>query len=270
MLSFRRGRGGHRLLHSLGLVLLLSPLAAPVSGQTIETGMLLATNQGEASLSIFDPRAGKELGRVLEGDITGHEVAASADGNVAYVPIYGNSSVGEPGSDGQELVAIDIASRKVVKRLDFGHAVRPHCVVLNPHDGMLYVTTELDHTVTIVDPGTLEIVGTIPTGQSESHMLTLSHDGRFGYVSNVGPGTVSVLDLEGRKLISIIPIAKHTERISISTDDRMVFAADQANPRLAVIDTRTNSVKTWIALPATGYGTAPTHDGRWLLVSLLE
>jgi DNA-binding beta-propeller fold protein YncE len=178
------------------------------------------------------------------------------------------TSVGEAGSDGQELVAIDLASRKVINRLDFGHAVRPHCVVLNPHDGILYVTTELDHTVTIVDPQSLKIVGVIPTGQSESHMLALSHDGRFGYVSNVGPGTVSVLDLKARRLIAIIPISEKTERISVSADDRMVFAADQMSPRLAIIDTATNSVKRWVALPATGYGSAATPDGRWLLVAL--
>lgn len=271
MSTFRHA-SSHRSLVGLSLILLLSPLAPAASGATAEaaTGVLLAANQGEAALSIFDPRPGTELARVMEGDITGHEVAASADGRVAYVPIYGNSSVGEVGSDGQELVAIDIASRKVVKRLDFGHPVRPHCVVLNLHDGMLYVTTELDHTVTIVDPETLKIVGSIPTGQSESHMLALSHDGRFGYVSNVGPGTVSVLDLQARKLVAIIPIARRAERVSISADDRMVFTADQVTPQLAVIDTGTNSVKTWIALPGTGYGSASTPDGRWLLVALLQ
>jgi hypothetical protein len=56
----------------------------------------------------------------------------------------------------------------------------------------------------------------------------------------------------------------------VSADDRMVFVADQMKPRLAVIDTGTNSVTTWVPLPGTGYGTAATHDGRWLLVALLQ
>jgi YVTN family beta-propeller protein len=255
-----------------GLALLFFQSELPVSAAMTEHGseVLVAANQGEASLSIFDPRSGREMAKVLEGDITGHEVATSADGKIAYVPIYGNSSVGEPGSDGQQLIAIDIASHKVINRLIFEHPVRPHCVVLNPHDGLLYVTTELDHTVTVVDPQTLKVVGVIPTGQSESHMLALSHDGRFGYVSNVGPGTVSVLDLTARKLLAIIPISNRTERISVSTDDSMVFAADQLEPRLAVIDTETNSVRSWVPLSAPGYGTAPTHDGRYLLVALLQ
>ncbi len=34
------------------------------------------------------------------------------------------------------------------------------------------------------------------------------------------------------------------------------------------MDTETNRLKTWIPLPAVGYGTAPTRDGKWLLVTL--
>jgi DNA-binding beta-propeller fold protein YncE len=230
--------------------------------------MLLAVNQGDATLGIIDPQAGRQVATIAEGGVTGHELAISFNGKLAYVPIYGDSSVGDPGTDGRELVVIDIGSRKVIQRFDFGHGVRPHCAVMNPIDGLLYVTTELDRTVTIIDPKTLKLVGSIPTGQDESHMLVLSHDGRFGYTANVGPGTISVLDLKARKLISVIPVSQKTQRISISIDDRMVFTADQAKPRLAVIDTATNKLKTWIPLSESGYGTAVTRDGRWILVAM--
>jgi YVTN family beta-propeller protein len=231
------------------------------------TDVLLVVNQGDSDISIVDPQSAKQVARVAEGG-TGHEVAVSLDGKTAYVPIYGDSSVGEPGTDGRDLAVIDIASRKVTARVDFGHGVRPHCAVMNPVDGMLYVTTELDRTVTVIDPKTLKIVGTIPTGQDESHMLAISHDGRFGYTANVGPGTVSVLDMKARKVISIIKISGKTQRISISPDDSMVFTADQTKPQLAVIDTATNKVKRWIPIAAPGYGTASTRDGRWLLVTV--
>jgi len=82
----------------------------------------------------------------------------------------------------------------VVGTVDFGHGVRPHCPLVGPKDGLLYVTTEIDKSVTIVDPRTLKVVGSLSTGQPESHMLAISRDGRRGYTANVGPGTVSVLD----------------------------------------------------------------------------
>jgi len=250
------------------LVVLAFPVVRVWGSAETGPGMLLAVNQGEATLGIVDPRAGRQVAAIAEGGVTGHEVATSFDGRLAYVPIYGDSSVGDPGTDGRELVVIDIGSRKLVQRFDFGHGVRPHCAVMNPNDGLLYVTTELDRTVTIIDPKTQKLVGTIPTGQDESHMLVLSHDGRFGYTANVGPGTVSVLDLKARKLISVIPISQKTQRISISVDDRTVFTADQTKARLAVIDTATNKLKAWIPLSASGYGTATTRDGRWILVAM--
>lgn len=233
-----------------------------------DNAFLLVANKGEHTLGIIDPKADQQIATVAEGGITGHEVIASPDGRTAYVPIYGNSGVGKPGTDGTHMVVIDLGERKVVGNVDWGHGVRPHCPKFGPKDGLLYVTTELDQSVSVVDPKTLKIIGSIPTGQPESHMLALSNDGRRGYTANVGPGTVSVLDIKGRKTIAVIPISRETQRISISPDDSMVFTSDQTKPQLAVIDTATNKVKAWVPLPAPGYGTAATHDGKWLLVAV--
>jgi YVTN family beta-propeller protein len=230
--------------------------------------LLLVANQHDHNLSLIDPAAGKQIATVPVDGVTGHEVAASPDGKTAFVPIYGDSGVGRPGTDGAKISVIDLPSRKVVHTIEFGHGVRPHCAIYDRNSGMLYVTTELDKTVSIIDPKTLKIVGTIPTGQEQSHMLALTRDGSRGYTANVGPGTVSVLDMKARKTLAIIPISKSTQRIAISPDDSMVFTADQTKPQLAVIDTATNKVKTWVPLPGVGYGTAPTPDGHWLLVAL--
>jgi len=231
-------------------------------------GQLLVVNKGEQSLGIVDPTSGRQIATVPEGGITGHEVAASPDGRLAYVPIYGNSGVGRPGTDGQNMVVIDLAARKVVGNVDFGRGVRPHCVVYEPKHNLLYVTTEIENAVRVIDPKTLKSLSSIPTGQTESHMLAITHDGRRGYTANVGPGTVSVLDLEARKTLEIIPISERIQRISLSPDDKMVFVGDQTKPELVVIDTSTNKVQTRVALPASAYGTASTRDGRWLLVAL--
>lgn len=243
-------------------------LLSAFSLQTAGAGSLIVANKGEHTLGIIDPVAGKQIATVDEEGVTGHEVIVSPDGKTAYVPIYGNSGVGKPGTDGDHLVVIDLASRKITGRVDFGHGVRPHCPQFGPKDGLLYVTTELDKTVSVIDPRTLKIVGTVPTGQTESHMLAISHDGRRGYTANVGPGTVSVLDLKARKTLAVIPISGETQRISVSMNDQEVFTSDQKTPRLAVIDAKTNKIKTWVDLPGLGYGTAPTPDGRWLVIPM--
>lgn len=231
-------------------------------------GLLLVANKGDQTLGLIDPIAGKQIATIPEDGITGHEVIASPDGKRAFVPIYGNSGVGHPGTDGSLLRVIDLASREIVGTVDFGKGVRPHCAKFGPKDHLLYITTELEKAVTVIDPKTLQILYQVPTGQTESHMLAITRDGRRGYTSNVGPGTVSVLDLKSKKVLATIPVSRTAQRISLSTDDRWAFTSDQTKPQLAVISTKTNAVSLWIPLPGTGYGTAPTPDGRWLLVAL--
>ena len=255
------------MLRSGVLLLLCLAMLGGQSGVP-EHGALLVANKGDHALGIVDPVSGRQVAVIPEGGVTGHEVTASPDGAKAYVPIYGDSGVGKPGTDGRTMVVMDLATRKVTGTVDFGKGVRPHCPVFGPKDGMLYVTTELEKSIAVIDPKTLKIVGSVPTGQAESHMLVLSHSGTRGYTANVGPGTVSVIDMQARKVLTIIPISSNTQRIAISNDDKWVFTSDQTQPRLAIIDTATNQIAAWVPLPGPGYGTASTRDGRWQIVAV--
>jgi YVTN family beta-propeller protein len=231
--------------------------------------LLLVANKGERTLGIVDPVAGRLVARIEESGVTGHEVIASPDGRTAYVPIYGDSGVGKPGSDGRTMDVIDLASRRLVATIDFGRAERPHCPLFG-RDGRLYVTTELSDSITVIDPKSHAIVERIPTGQPESHMLALTRDGTRAYTSNVGAGTVSAIDLVARRVSAVIPVSARAQRIALSVDDRLVFTADQTQARLAVIDTSSNGVLRFVELPAVAYGTAPTPDGRYLLAALIR
>ena len=247
---------------SFGALLTIASPAPPSSGT------LLVANKGEHTLGLIDPATAKQMETIDESGITGHEVVASPDGARAFVPIYGSSGVGLPGTNGSRIDVFDIPTRRRIGAIDFGHGVRPHCPVFGPKDGLLYVTTELDQSVAVIDPQSLKIIAKIPTGQAESHMLAISPNGTRGYTANVGPGSVSVLDLVARKTITVIPVAKHIQRISVSGDGHWVFTSDTESARLAAIDTTTNKVGRWIPLPSAGYGSASTQDGKALLIAL--
>lgn len=255
--------------HSKRLLPLLA-LSALLPAARATAQSLLVVNQSNATLSIIDPVSAKEVATIAENTpgVHAHEVIASPDGKTVWLPIYGSTGVGNPGIDGHQIQVIDLPSRKIVNTIEFDHGVRPHMPLINPATGQVNVTTELDQSITIIDPKTQKVVGSVPTGAEQSHMLILSHDGKRGYTTNVGAGSVSVLDMVGRKTIAVIPISRNVQRISISNDDKWVFTSDQAKPELVVIDTATNAIKTRIALPARGYGSAPTKDGRYLLVAM--
>ncbi len=243
---------------------------ATIHAEDLGQGILLVANKGDHTLGLIDIVAGKMIATVAEDGVTGHEVVASSDGKRAFVPIYGSAGVGRPGTDGQLIRVVDLEKHAVCGTINLGKGMRPHCAVIGPKNGLLYVTTELENSVTMIDPQSLKIIGTIPTGQPESHMLAIASDGKRGYTANVAPGTVSVLDLEAKKVLAVIPVCKNTQRISLSVDDRWIFTSDQTQPRLAVIDTKTNGVSQWIEMPGIGYGSAPTPDGRWLVIALFK
>src|SRR5436309_11705660 len=109
---------------------------------------------------------------------------ASKDGRFAYVPIYGNSGVGRPGTDGSTIDVIDLQTRKLSATIDLGKPLRPHRAEFGP-DGLLYVTAELANAVDVIDPSTRKVLAEIPTGEPQSHMLVLTSDGRRAYTANV-------------------------------------------------------------------------------------
>jgi DNA-binding beta-propeller fold protein YncE len=226
-------------------------------------GMLVVANQREHTALLIDPETHQELLKVTVG-VNGHEVAVSPDSRFAYVPIYGNSGVGKPGTDGTTIDIVDLHDRKLAATIDLGKPLRPHRAEFGP-DGLLYITAELSKSVDVIDPASRKIIAEIPTGAIESHMVVLSPDGRRAYTANVAAGSVSVLDLQKRALVTVIPVAKTVQRISISADGKRVFTHDQDAPRIAVIDTATNTVSSWIAVPSTVYSSSPTADGRKLL-----
>jgi DNA-binding beta-propeller fold protein YncE len=227
-------------------------------------GLLAVVNQKEHSVEMVDGTSRKVAWTVSVG-VNGHEVAVSPDGERLYVPIYGNSGVGKPGTDGSTIDVIDVATHKV-STIDLGRPLRPHKPVFGP-DGLLYCTAELADAVVIVDPKTLKVVGEVPTGAKESHIVALSRDGKTAYTANVGPGSVSVLDLKDRRTIAVISVARTVQRMSVSSDGRWAFTSDEDQPRIAAIDTGTNTVARWIPTGGISYVTQPTADGKYLLAA---
>jgi YVTN family beta-propeller protein len=228
-------------------------------------GFLFVANQGDHTVFVVDLNARKVINKAGV-DINGHEVAVAPNHHLGYVPIYGNSGVGRPGTDGSTVQVVDLHDGRAIDIIHLGKPVRPHCAKFAP-DGMLYVSAELANALYIVDPATGKVVGEVPTGAAESHMFVLSRDGQRAYTANVGPGSVSVLDLQKRSVVAVIPVAKTVQRISISTDGRFVFTQDQTAPRIAVIETATNKIAHWIDLPAKVYSSTPTPDGKLLIAN---
>jgi YVTN family beta-propeller protein len=230
------------------------------------SGRLLVVCKGDQALDVIDLASGTTIARVTASGYTPHEVAATPDGTRAYLPIYGDAFVGQPGTDGRRIDVVDLVGMRVADEIPIGFASRPHQPLVGG-DGLLYVGTEFDESVSVFDPSTGARVGRLPTGRPQSHMFVLSPDGARVYTSNVDTGSVSVIDVATQALVQVIEVAGVINRISITPDGSTLFCADQDQSRLAVIDVATAAV-SWIELPSRGFGTAVTPDGLSLVIAL--
>lgn len=67
------------------------------------------------------------------------------------------------------------------------------CQESYPHDAILALS-KANHTLAIIDPGTLKILATVPVG-SDPHEVIASADGKTAYVSIYGGGSLHELDV---------------------------------------------------------------------------
>src|SRR6267143_4290032 len=89
------------------VLLFTSTSVSDTSPATVTRGLLVVANQYEHTVLIVDPEKRQQLAKITVG-VNGHELIVSPDGRFAYVPIYGNSGVGRPGTDGTTIDVIDL------------------------------------------------------------------------------------------------------------------------------------------------------------------
>lgn len=230
-------------------------------------GRLLVVCKDDSTLEVIDLETSKPAGAVIASGFTPHEVVATDDGRLAYMPVYSNAPVGSPGSDGRRIDIVDLLTFQRVGEIRLAFPSRPHQSSLLPTDRVI-VSTELDESVTVIDRRTFRVVARLPTGQAESHTFAVSVDGRRLVTANVGSGSVSVIDIPSRTLLGVVEVAEKVNRICLEPHGRFAYTADQGSPRIAVIDTELVEHVAWIELPSIGFGTAVTATGSHIVVAL--
>jgi DNA-binding beta-propeller fold protein YncE len=230
-------------------------------------GRLLVVCKDDRALEVIDLTTADRVGSVIASGVTPHEVVASPDGQIAYLPVYSDAPVGAPGSDGRRVDVVDLVTFERVGEIRLAFASRPHQAGLLPDDRLL-VSTELDDSLTVIDPRSRRVVARLPTGQAESHTFAISTDGSRVVTANVSPGSVSIIEVPSHTLVGVVDIAEQVNRICLEPSGRFAYTADQGSPRIAVIDTERVELAGWIDLPSIGFGTAVTSDGSHLVVAL--
>jgi DNA-binding beta-propeller fold protein YncE len=215
---------------------------------------LLIGNKGENTVSFVDLSSGRERARVATGDMP-HEIAVSPNGRRAAVVAYGGTTID----------IFDVRSARRLKRIDIAPNAGPHGIAWLK-DGRLVATAERSQSIVLVDPRRGS-VRSVMIGQAGSHMLAISPNQRFAYVSNIMAGTVSIVDLRRAAKVADIRVGGNPEGIAITPDGRQLWVGDDSGPRVRIIDIATRRTVETLLTDSIAIRIAITPDGKTAIVS---
>ena len=234
--------------------------AAVLAGAATHAETLLVVRKTGDAMDFVDPGSGLRLATVALGHAP-HEVSVAPDGRRAAVANYGTRE--QPGST---LSIVDLEQPRELARIDLAPHSRPHGVAWFAAD-RIAVTAEGSRQLLLVDPDTGRVVAAIETGQEVSHMVAVAPDARRAYVTNIGSGTTSALDLESGRKLGDIPTGAGSEALALTPDGGELWVAARADGHVAIVDTATLAVAARLPLPGVPIRIAITPDGRTALVS---
>ncbi len=279
----RRGPN-HRM--SVGLSVIMVCLGQGGLAQSTPQRALLALSKSDHTLAIVDPATLKVIARTTVG-VDPHEVIASSDGTKAYVSIYG-------GGRYHALSVVDLVSQKILPDIDTGALNGPHGLTFV--GGKVWFTAEGAKAVARFDPATSRIDWIMGTGQNRTHMLWVSDDEKKIYTTNVGSGTVSILEPvvippmgppPGAKGTqgpppgaaqprtdwneTVIPVGKGDEGFDVSPDGRELWTANAQDGSLSIIDLASEKVTATLDAKVVSANRLKfTPDGKFVFITTLN
>jgi len=103
-------------------------------------------------------------------------------------------------------------------------------------------------------------------GQSNS-LMDFRPDGKRLAVANPDCGTVTLVDMENRKVVAETKVGKKPEGVCWSHDGKRIFATVFAEDKLAVLDGETGKLLDTLKTPDEPYGVIASPDGSKLYVT---
>jgi len=119
------------------------------------------TNTGENDIYIIDPTTQDKVGTIEVGP-NPQQIAFAykgMSGPYAYVTVGGSNKI--------VVVSTDMKNLRILDQIDIGQlqGQRPNGIWANPEGTRLFVANEGSHNLIVIDPGTNEVVATVPVGR---------------------------------------------------------------------------------------------------------
>ena len=233
------------------------------SAHTPTGRLMLLVNKHLPGITLYDADTNKQVCQASTG-ISPHEAAFSHDGQYMFVPVYGSSGVGKPGTDEHIIHVFRTSDCSEAGSIDTGDYKRPHGIAVGA-SGKVYVTAEIAESLIILDGKPHpKVLGAVPTGSKTSHMFAITRDEKRAYVSNVQSKTVSVLDIPSRKLLLSIPTEGENQRMTLSPDEKWFVTSLGPAKKIAFYRTSDNQLDFTVPIEGVPFVGKFSNDGKYL------
>lgn len=227
----------------------LGPHGAPHGLRFLPDGRrVLVTTEASASVLIVDVGTGEIEREIDVGAGTGHMIALSPDGQVAYLTKIRSGT----------LSRIDLqAGSKTVER-PAGKGAEG--VAVRPDGAEVWVTNREDGTLTVHDPRTLAVKRRM-SSKGFPIRVVFSADGTLAFVTNARAATLAVFDARTKVPVATVPLSRDDVTyqstmlgnaalpigVVVAADRPRAYAAISGGDRIAVIDTqRWQVIDYWV------------------------
>ena len=224
---------------------------------TTDGKLAVASNYGTGpspghTLSVIDIGARKEIHRVDVAPMTRPHGLFAADGKV-YFTCEGTKTIGR----------YDPATNRVDWILGTGQD-GTHMVMLSRGGRMIFTSNIASATISIFEHAgnagdwhqTVVQVGPGAEG------FDITPDGKQLWAANAGDGTVSIIDIAGKKVIQTFPVnAKRSNRLKFTPDGKRALISDITTGNLLVIDVPSRKEIKRIKIASSIAGILVSPDG---------
>jgi len=197
-------------------------------------------------LDFRDPKTWKLEKSVSAGCVGVDHVDFTADGRRAVASCEFDGT----------LLLLDLASRKVVRRLRLDHpGAKPVDVRLSPDGKLFYVADEVANGVWTLDADKFRVKRFVETGRG-THGLYPSRDASVMYATNRLGGTISVIDLKTGKVRETwrIPGGGSPDMGGVSADGKLLWLSGRYHSEVYAIDTDDGKLRARIPVGAGAHG----------------
>jgi YVTN family beta-propeller protein len=104
------------------------------------------------------------------------------------------------------------------------------------HAYTIYVSSEKDNSITVVDGETYKVLKTVAVGE-RPRGIALSKDNKLLYVCTSDADHIEVLDLETLKVTHTLPSGPDPELLVLGPEGRLLYVANEDDNMVTVIDT---------------------------------